>query len=57
MRNPAAATISEQLAARNVDIQNGFIIYVDIMTGGKLSSILIANMDIIYWSVGGEGMY
>ena len=30
---------------------NGYIIYVDIMTAEKLSSILVANMDIIYWSV------
>ena len=26
-------------------------INVDIMTGEKLSSILVANMDIIHWSV------
>ena len=24
--------------------------YMDVMTGGKLSSIIVANMDIIYWS-------
>ena len=30
---------------------DGYIIYVDIMTGEKLSSIYIADMDITYWSV------
>ena len=34
-------------------------IYGDIMTGEKLSSILLANMELVYWSVrssvGGDG--
>ena len=30
---------------------NGYTIYVDIINGEKLSSIKVANMDIIYWSV------
>ena len=30
---------------------NGCRIYVDIMTGEKLSSIQVTNMDIIYYSV------
>ena len=29
----------------------GFRIYVDILTWGKLSSILVTNMKVIYWSV------
>ena len=41
---------------------NGYRLYVDIMTGKKLSSIYVANMDITYWSVhsssrrGGRGL-
>ena len=30
---------------------NGYRIYVDILTGEKLLSIYVANMDITYWSV------
>ena len=30
---------------------NGYRIYVDIMIGGKLSSIFIDNMGSIHWSV------
>ena len=33
---------------------------MDILTGGSLSSIKVANMDLIYWSVrsyiGGDGV-
>ena len=32
-------------------LYNGYRIYVDIMTGKKLSSISVANMDITYLSV------
>ena len=41
---------------------NGYKIYVDIITGEKLWTILVANIDIIYWSVrssskrGGDGV-
>ena len=31
--------------------ENGCRIYVDIMTGKQLSSILLANMELDYWSV------
>ena len=34
----------------NVCFINGFRIYVDIMTGEKLFSISVPNIDIIYWS-------
>ena len=30
---------------------NGYKKYVDIMPGEKLSSIYLANMELIYWSV------
>ena len=48
------------MATKNEKENNGCRIYMDIMIEGKLSSILLANMDIVYWSVcssvGGEGM-
>ena len=31
--------------------KKGYMIYVDILTGEKLSSIWLANMDLFYWSV------
>ena len=44
------------------ECKNGFNISMDIMTGEKLSSIWLANMELIYWSVhssrriGGNGV-
>ncbi len=29
------------------------IVYMDILTGGNLSSIKVANMDLIYWAHNG----
>ena len=43
-------------------LNNGCIIYVDIMTGKKMSSFYLAIFPVIYWSgcsssaVGGEGI-
>ena len=33
-------------------LNNGYRIYLDILTGENLQSIQLANMNLIYWSVG-----
>ena len=33
-------------------LNNGYRIYLDIMTGENLQLIQLANVDLIYWSVG-----